>query len=366
MTKVYGTTVVDCFLEMNQKSALSFSNFAFRNFPIGCSEIGQLFQVCGSTIKSLHLYQVSVTIPQFADLLQKLTFLEDLEVANLPADVMKNSIFPVENEKPNLELKKLILHLEYRQPTYAPTFLGDLFKSCKKLSSLEINSNYDSEYAEHAIIDALIAAGTVSTIKELKLSAVDDRVMGLLATHFKSASLTKFAIGNNVFRPLEENAFQTFIIDHKDTWEHLQFGIHSFPNSLNFPVMKNLFFFSIGTNYRLDFGTLRFCPFDYGTQFGNVHTIKLYDSGTILRGKRHFNLDELFPETSTPASSVKNLELPPELSWEVLRRIGKTFPNVLKLNLRFQPYDVLSELWTIWPLLKTLAISLFEYKCVSL
>lgn len=351
---------------MTKNSNLKFGEFTFRDVPICCPEANRLLEVYGPTIRSLHLYDIAVTSAQFSAMLIRLPILEVLEISELPKEVIKNAIFPDEKFQPQLQLKTLILHLEYSSARYDRSFLVDLFKSSKNLVCLHIYSNYDSVYAERTIIDTLITEGSPSKLEEIKLSSVDDSVLQLLDTHFKASPLKIFTIGYKIFDDLSEDYFSKFLCAHNETWEKISFGLNEYPNVLTIPQMTKLKSLSIGTNHaKRGFGNqnnLSFGVLDWGNLFGNLVTLHLYDTGSQFNMQRQFNLNELFPSTSTSVLSLKNLELPPEMSCEVLRRVGQIFPNVLKLNIRHQQWNVLSELWTIWPLIKTLAISIFDYE----
>lgn len=344
---------------MTKHSNLKFDQFSFRDVPIGCSGANQLFEVFGSTIRSLRLFGVSVTTAQFSAMLIHLPMLEVLEISDLPKYVIKNVIFHDEKDRPQLQLRKLILHEEYAKPVYGRKFLADLFKSSGNLIQLHINSYFGSQ---RRIIDTLITEGTPSKLELLKLSSADEQVLELLDSHFKAFSLKTFSMGK-IFYSLTEDCLAKFLHAHSDTWEVLKFSLNSYPSILQLPQMKKLHFLSIGTNFpkqtaeHLSFGVI-----NWGNLFENLVTLHLYDTGSQFGSERQFNLDEMFPENAMPALNVRNLELPPEISLEVFSRIGKIFPNVLKLNLRKQRYDVLSELWITWPSLKTLAISIFEYE----
>ncbi len=358
-------SILHRFYDMTKNFNFKFEKITFEGFPIECSDANRLFEMCGSAIRSLCLLQVSVTSAQFAAMLIHLPMLEVLEISELPKEVINNAIFTVEIDRPELQLRKLILHLDYTCATYDRRFLGDLFQCAKNLSSLDIRSNYDSQFAERTIISTFIREGTPSKLVELKLSSVDDSVLQLLDAHLKTSCLKTFSIGNNVFHDLSKKFFTNFLYAHNETWEKIKFGIISCPHILKLPKMKRLRFLSIGTNYpkfrneNLSFGVL-----DWGSLFANLVTLHLYDTVSKVKAERQFNLDEMFPVISTSVPTVKNLELPPELTCDVLRRIGKIFPNILKLNIRHQPCEVLTELWLTWPFIRTLAISTFAYEYV--
>lgn len=363
-----GTAFVDWFFMMHKNCLFEFNNFKFLRFPMGDIKTKQLLKACGSALRTLTLTNVLITSSQLADLLaNQAPFVEELTLINLPNDVKQNRIFSSQS-KPSLELKHLVLDGDLN---YSHAFLKDLFSASRKLESLAMTTNFDSQYREYKILETLIKDGLTENLQKLKLSSVDDRVFNLLETHLKSAPLKVLIVGYQGYGSashITTNSFQTFVNEHKDKWEHLEISISQWEATLQFPEMMNLKFFSFGSHYQLHSNDVSpsFGIFDYGKLFPNLVTLNLYEMGSWDHGKwdfgvqRLFNLNELFPESSTSLPTLKNLELPQQLNRDILRRVGKIFPNVCKLNLSCQPLEVFIELWTTWPLIKTLAISMFD------
>lgn len=154
-----------------------------------------------------------------------------------------------------------------------------------------------------------------------------------------------------------------FFNDHKETFEklYLCFPCVDFLNELTFPNMKNLKSLYIREwciyGNELDDNHAPFGVFNFGQQFPNLVTLN-FDENPKLEGRCFFNLNQFFPVNTTPLLTLKNLQLPPITHPIMLRRLGRFFPNVIKLGLVPQTPEVLRELLLTWPKVKSLTISL--------
>lgn len=187
--------------------------------------------------------------------------------------------------------------------------------------------------------------------------AGNDDEFKILATSFKLAPLKDFYVQITEIDSVELLIyFETFLKDHKTTWTKLNLTVScvdEWMNRLNFPEIVNLTDLSIHEwcidEKELDEGQAPFEIVNFGELFPKLITLfNLYEYPKS-EGRRFFNLDELFPEHTTPVLSLKHLSLPPQFDPFILRRIGCTFPNVSKLTLTVRTPEVLNELWVTWP-----------------
>lgn len=63
------------------------------------------------------------------------------------------------------------------------------------------------------------------------------------------------------------------------------------------------------------------------------------------------------PNIAVPLTTVTELELPAKLSRNLMIKAGFLFPNVIELALGYQAIDSLQQIWTMWPKLKSLHLS---------
>lgn len=63
-----------------------------------------------------------------------------------------------------------------------------------------------------------------------------------------------------------------------------------------------------------------------------------------------------------PLTTVTELELPAGLVANLMKRAGFLFPNVTQLAVGYQTVVSLRQIWTMWPKLESLHISVVNYK----
>lgn len=74
-------------------------------------------------------------------------------------------------------------------------------------------------------------------------------------------------------------------------------------------------------------------------------------------------IDSFFqhPKPVEPLTTVTGLELPAKLAMNLMARAGFLFPNVTELAVGYQTIDSLRQIWTMWPMLKSLHLSVTYY-----
>lgn len=68
-----------------------------------------------------------------------------------------------------------------------------------------------------------------------------------------------------------------------------------------------------------------------------------------------------FERSNTVTSTVTSLELPATLSTKLMASAGILFPNVTQLTVGYQTVDSLRQIWTMWPKLQSLHLSVVFY-----
>lgn len=72
------------------------------------------------------------------------------------------------------------------------------------------------------------------------------------------------------------------------------------------------------------------------------------------------------PETDEPLTTLTRLELPAGLATNLMARAGLLFPSVTELVVGYQTIVSLRQIWTMWPKLESLHLSVVDYDEESL
>lgn len=68
------------------------------------------------------------------------------------------------------------------------------------------------------------------------------------------------------------------------------------------------------------------------------------------------NYGYCFDNFTQSAKSVKKLQLPSNISKDVMGKIGLVFPNLRKLTVGYQTDAAFQQIWTLWPKLEYLSL----------
>lgn len=376
---------IEIFLRMQDDFSFKFTNFAtyyYKNDLNGkipkAEETAQLFNRYGRYMKTVKLDLSEKNCWRFlADVL--MTHAPNVEELHLDGDPNQRSnqkiLFP--QKMPELKLKSIILHSqdEFEQPTYNHEFLSDLFECSPHLERLVIGLDMDQVDKmfdhEHLVLKTLASKGNISNLKHLSLGDSKEDEFETLAKFYKRAPLKELSAHITEIYSMETlSNIETFLKDHKDTWTILSLSFPSVEemDCISFPDMNNLTHLYIDewciNEEALDEGYGPLGSFNFGRQFPNLVTLKLQEEPKT-KGRRFFDLEEWFPEQTTPLLSLKNLTLPPQFNSSILRRIGRIFPNVIDLDLTVQTPDVLKELWVTWPEIRKLDIAIIPAMYVT-
>lgn len=373
---------IENFLQLQENFSFKFTNFASYFFD---GDLNGKIPNSEQTMKlfnqhGIHMKHVKLDLSGnncwrlLSDVL--LTLAPNVEVLHLrgyphpQSKIVEKHIFP--EKKPQLKLKSIILHSldEFEDPIFGREFLTDLFQSSWQLESLSVDLEREQVSCdrighERLVLNTLAKRGNISNLKELSLGEINDEVFSVLATYFKRAPLKEFDAKITLIDSSETlQQIAIFLDDHKITWTKLCFTlpcVEEWMDGIDFPTMINLTCLSI-TEWCMDETELvedeaPFGIFNFGRQFPNLVTLKL-EEDPKTNGRSFFKLEEWFPEDTTPVLSLKELTLPPQFHAYILRRIGRIFPNVEKLELTVQTVVVLKELWVTWPEMKILDIAI--------
>jgi len=133
-----------------------------------------LFSAMGLNMSKLKLKfkddSTALSRGMLADILRnKAPFLEELSIKGLPTLVKRSAIFSAKRQYPDLELRKLSFKVHFESP-YSPEFLTSLFKSSRKLESLNIGSDgYDVQMMGKQILTSFSEHGNMAALTELTL-----------------------------------------------------------------------------------------------------------------------------------------------------------------------------------------------------
>lgn len=377
---------IENFLQMQQNCSFQFTNFASFYFDSNlrgkiptAEQTAHLFEQCGVQMKKVKLDLDGKFGWKFLSdvLMTKSPNIEELHLHGYPEwpAIVDKKLF-TEGKTPELKLKSIILHsydeVDEQKPVYNSEFLTDLFRASRHLESLTVEldmENSESEFNhELLVLNTLIGQGNISSLKVLSLHEVDGDEFEILASSFNSAPLQEFYGHTTQLMSVEMiSDIETFIKNHKDTWTILDLVLPCVEcyREINFPKLINLTSLSI-REWCIDEAELEYCEtpigmIDFGQQFPKLETLNLCEdvkSGPLT----FFDLDQLFPDETTPLLSLKNLTLPPQRDPIILRRIGHMFPNVTSLDLAVCSAETLKELWITWPELKMLTVSIISDK----
>lgn len=374
------------FLQMQQNCSFKFTNFASFYFDGDGNlkgkipkpeETVKLFDQCGLQMKTVKLDIDGKNCWSFLSdvLMTKAPNAEELHLHAYPhSEPILKKLFP-HDKKPDLKLKTIILHTydEFEDPIYDCEFLTELFQCSPRLErlivELDMEQSPDEGQINHEllVLETLIDEGNISNLKELMLHVGDEDEFEILAENFKTASLEAFDLQiRDIYSYSKFECIQTFLNDHQHTWTSLSL---TFPcvdfMEINFPKMINLTDLSISEwcidEKDYDEGQAPFGIFNFGEQFPKLVNLGL-DEESKSEGRRFFDLNNWFPENTTPVLSLKSLTLPPQYDAAILRRIGHIFPNISKLNLTVETPEVLKELWVTWPEIQILHIRIIADK----
>ncbi|KAG4077779.1 hypothetical protein HA402_011208 [Bradysia odoriphaga] len=372
---------VENFLQMQARCPIKFTNFATYYFESNlggkipkAEETAWLFSQHGHHMKKIKLDLHGENCWRFlSDILLTLApNAEELHLDGYPNEkIIEKKLFP--QTKPVLKLKSIILHSEdeYEDPIYSRELLTDLFQCSPHLERLTIGLDTDQcpgdKINDHDILvlTTLASKGNICNLTHLSLSDCVEDTFKILADHYKRAPFKEFS---TLITQIHSNEMlmniATFLDDHKNTWTslHITFPfVDEFMDGINFPKMINLTNLSISVWDIMDEepDEIR-APLEmlnFGRQFPNLVTLNLSEDPKSDR-RSFFDLEEWFSEHTTPVLSLKNLSLPPLFDASILRRMGRIFPNVIKLDLTVQMVEVLKELWVTWPEMKQLEMTI--------
>lgn len=374
---------VDNFLQMQENCAFKFTKFGTFYFETNLDgkipsteQTTNLFNRCGLNMKTIRLDLNAKNGWRFLSnvLMTLAPNLEELHLHGYPEwetkTAVDNRLFPQET-KPELKLKSIILHSydEDYDPIYTSEMLTDLFQSTPHLESLAVELDIEQAPCdkdiekEVLVLETLANVGNISNFKKLSLHGCNENEFEILATSFKLAPLQDLFVQITEFESVKHLLYlQTFLEDHSETWTKLNLSfpcVDQWTNEIIFPAMANLTELSIHEwcmdEKELDRGRSCFGTFNLGQLFSKLVTLNLYASPKS-EGRTFFNLDEWFPEHSTPVWTLKHLTLPPQFDPLMLRRIGRILPNVSKLAITVRTPQVLNELWSTWSEIELLDI----------
>lgn len=353
---------MDEFLEMARNCYFKFTNFSFDETPMSSDKTKELLNAFGPSMTKLKLSyskeSTNINTKEFLDILTKASSLKDLSILSLPTSVTANPIFQLSQDFQ--ELKLVVIKLGWSLNGYSNSFLEDIFQNCKFLKTLIVYGDSDGT---QNILPMLSGHGSLKDFQELEITSVTGEMVTRLLD-LKNAPIKRF-VARCCDKPNQQlfDEFTQFINGHKETMERLELTFRLLRNAFIFPILKNLKYLSIA--YCLasfDQPIIGgFKDVDYNKQLPNLVTLKLIELHEIDRqwaGSRYYNFDALFPVEATPLLSLKNLELPSFVTSKVLGRVGKMFPNVTHLKINTQQIELLTKLWTTWPLLVSLDIKI--------
>lgn len=96
-------------------------------------------------------------------------------------------------------------------------------------------------------------------------------------------------------------------------------------------------------------------PIDWAKQFPILKTLMLPELAANV------TIDSFFhPKAVEPLATVTRLELPAGLDERLMGRAGFLFPNVTELAVGYQDFRSLRQIWTMWPKLESLHLSVLN------
>ncbi len=287
---------------------------------------------------------------------------------------IEKRLFNYSSKKPELKLKTIILHSEdeYEKPIYSRKLLTDLFQCSPHLERIEIALDSDqvaSDRCNHEalVLDSLANAGNITNLKHVELSECTEDAFEILVKSYKRAPLETLHVPTTCIESIETlEHIESILEHHKDTLTDLYFlfpHVDIFMYGITFPKMINLTHLSINewAEFEEDLDDdethVPLSVINFAQNFPKLVTLQLMEDPKADASRMFFDSVKLFSEQS-PLLSLRNLTLPPQFDASVLRRIGRIFPNVTKLQLTVQSADALKELWITWPQLKELNVKI--------